>query len=91
MDIALTQIRGIGPARLKAFEAAGIRTVRELVMFLPKEYRDLTQTVPLALIKPGEAAAVRVRVAGEVSERRDRKSTRLNSSHPTTSSMPSSA
>ena len=73
MDISLSQIRGIGPARVRAFEAAGIRTVRELVMFLPKEYRDLSHTVPLSELKPGEAAAVRVRVAGEVSERRARR------------------
>ena len=73
MDISLTGIKGIGPARLKAFEAAGIRTVRELVMFLPREYRDLTHTVPLAALKPGDTAAVRVRVAGEVSERRARR------------------
>ena len=73
MDISLSQIKGIGPARLKAFEAAGIHTVRELVMFLPKEYRDLSHTVPLAALSAGEAAAVRVRVAGEVSERRARR------------------
>ena len=73
MDISLSQIKGIGPARLKAFEAAGIRTVRELVMFLPREYRDLTQTVPLCELKAGDVAAVRVRVAGEVSERRARR------------------
>ena len=75
MDIALTGIRGIGPARLKAFEAAGIRTVRELVMFLPREYRDLSAPVPLNALKPGDTAAVRVRVAGEASERRARKLT----------------
>ena len=73
MDISLSQIKGIGPARLKAFEAAGIRTVRELVMFLPKEYRDLTQTVPLEELRAGDTAAVRVKVAGEVSERRARR------------------
>ena len=73
MDISLSQIRGIGPARVKAFENAGIRTVRELVMFLPKEYRDLSNTVSLALLKPGEPATVRVRVAGEVSERRAKR------------------
>ena len=73
MDFSLSQIKGIGPARVKAFEAAGIRTVRELVMFLPKEYRDLSHTISLAELQPGEAAAVRVRVAGEVSERRARK------------------
>ena len=73
MDISLSQIKGIGPARLKAFEAAGIRTVRELVMFLPREYRDLTATVPLAGLRPGDTAAVRVRVAGEAVERRARR------------------
>ena len=73
MDFSLSTIKGIGPARLKAFEAAGIRTVRELVMFLPKEYRDLDAAVPLAELKPGDTAAVRVRVAGEVSERRARR------------------
>ena len=73
MDISLKGIKGIGPARLKAFEAAGIRTVRELTMFLPKEYRDLSATVPLAGLRPGDTAAVRVRVAGEVTERRAKR------------------
>lgn len=73
MDFSLSQIKGIGPARLKAFEAAGIRTVRELVMFLPRDYRDLTQTVPLAGLRAGDTAAVRVKAAGEVSERRARR------------------
>ena len=61
MDISLSQIKGIGPARLKAFEAAGIRTVRELVMFLPRDYRDLSHTVPLGSIQPGDTVAVHVR------------------------------
>ena len=73
MDISISQIKGIGPARLKAFQAAGINTVRELVMFLPKEYRDLTQTVPLAELRAGDVAAVRVKVAGEAFERRARR------------------
>ncbi len=73
MDISLSRIKGIGPARLKAFEAAGITTVRELVMFLPKEYRDLTQTVPLAELKPGDTACVKVKVAGEASQRRAKR------------------
>ena len=73
MDISLSQIRGIGPARLKAFEAAGIRTVRELVMFLPREYRDLSRITPLCELKAGEPAAVRVRMTGELNERRARR------------------
>ena len=73
MDIALSSIKGIGPARLKAFEAAGIRSVRELVMNLPREYRDLSQITPLNALQPGDNACVRVRVAGQVSEQRARK------------------
>ena len=73
MDIPLTSIKGIGPARMKAFEAAGIRSVRDLVMFLPKDYRDLSQFTPLNEIRPGQLWSVKVRVAGEVSQRRARR------------------
>ncbi len=73
MDISLSTIRGIGPARLKAFEAVGIRSVRDLVMFLPRDYRDLSEFVPLDSVRPGETVSVRVRVAGEASQRRARK------------------
>ena len=73
MDVSLSGIRGIGPARLKAFHEAGIDSVRDLVMFLPKDYRDLTAFTPLCGIRPGETVSVRVRVAGEPSQRRARK------------------
>ncbi|MDO5323636.1 MAG: ATP-dependent DNA helicase RecG [Clostridia bacterium] len=72
-DVSLSTIRGIGPARLKAFEAAGIRSVRDLVMFLPRDYRDLSAFTPLSEVRPGETVSVRVRVAGEASQRRARK------------------
>ena len=73
MDRSLSGIRGIGPARLRAFEEAGIRSVRDLVMFLPRDYRDLSSFTPLNEIRPGETVSVRVRVAGEPSQRRARK------------------
>ena len=72
-DVSLSTIRGIGPTRLKAFEAAGIRSVRDLVMFLPRDYRDLSAFTPLSEVRPGETVSVRVWVAGEVSQRRARK------------------
>ena len=72
-DVSLSTIRGIGPARLKAFEAAGIRSVRDLVMFLPRDYRDLSAFTPLCEVRSGETVSVRVRVAGEASQRRARK------------------
>ena len=42
-------------------------------MFLPKDYRDLSVFTPLNEVQPGEMVAVRVRVAGEPSQRRVRK------------------
>ena len=73
MDYQLTQIKGIAEKRAEAFAAAGIRTVRELVMFLPKEYRDLNDITPLCDLRPGDTACVKVRVAGEASVRFARK------------------
>ena len=73
MDVSLNGVRGIGPARLKAFHEAGIDSVRDLVMFLPRDYRDLTAFTPLDEIQPGETVSVKVRVVGEPSQRRARK------------------
>ena len=75
MDISLGSIRGIGPARLKAFEAAGIRSVKDLVLYLPRDYRDLTEFKALRELQPGDVASVKVRVAGEAVQRRIRKMT----------------
>ena len=73
MERSLGEMRGVGAARLKALNAAGFYTVKDLVMNLPREYRDMTVTVPICALKAGENAALRVRVSGEVSERRAKK------------------
>ena len=66
-DMSLESLRGIGPKRREALEKAGIRTARDLVSYLPREYRDLTDVRPLADLQPGESAAVRARVVGGAS------------------------
>ncbi len=58
MDVDLSRIRGIGPARLKALKADGIKTVRQLLLRLPAEYRDLTRVVPIDQLSEGQTAAV---------------------------------
>ena len=73
MNIPLSEVKGIGPARLKALADAGIYTVRELVMYLPKEYRDMLKSTPLCEVRPGETYACRVKVAGDVAEQRAKK------------------
>ena len=69
----LSEIRGIGPARLKALNDAGIHTVRELASLLPRDYRDLSAITPLDALIAGQPAAVRVRVTGEAREQRAKK------------------
>ena len=69
----LSQIRGIGPARLKALNDAGIFSVRDLAMLLPRDYRDLSAITPLDALVAGQPAAVRVRVTGEAREQRAKK------------------
>ena len=60
MSLSLSQIRGIGLARLKALNDAGIWTARDLALMLPRDYRDLTNVTPLAALQAGVPAAVRV-------------------------------
>ena len=64
----LSRLPGLGPARVRALEKAGVRTLRDLVMRLPVAYRDLTAPTPLSQARPGLACAVAVRVVGEATE-----------------------
>ncbi len=43
LDKLISAIPGVGPARAKAFELAGIRTVKDLLCCLPKDYIDLDE------------------------------------------------
>lgn len=49
----LKDLKGVGAARLKALEAAGIGTLAELLMTLPSSYRDTTSSTPLRDVFPG--------------------------------------
>ncbi|MEG1192134.1 MAG: ATP-dependent DNA helicase RecG [Clostridia bacterium] len=70
MDAPLSSLKGVGPARLEALKAAGIDTVRQLLLSLPVDYRDLTQVRPLGSLRAGEQAAIEVFVKGPVTQRR---------------------
>ena len=70
MDIPISQVKGIGPARVKALAEAGIDSVRDMIMYLPREYRDMLEVAPLSEARAGETIACRVRVAGDVTVQR---------------------
>ncbi|MDO4740188.1 MAG: ATP-dependent DNA helicase RecG [Eubacteriales bacterium] len=69
-DIPLKDVRGIGPARLKALTGAGITTVRALVAYLPSRYIDLTDVREIGSLMGGEVCPVRARICGPIRERR---------------------
>jgi ATP-dependent DNA helicase RecG len=56
MPSELTRLTGLGPKREKALEAAGIRTLRELVYHVPRRYVDRTKLTPIATLGEGDDA-----------------------------------
>ena len=72
MDVNLSEIRGIGKTRLQALKADGIETVRQLLLRLPAEYRDLTRVTPIDALREGETAAVAGRIETPRSFRKGR-------------------
>jgi ATP-dependent DNA helicase RecG len=60
----LADVRGIGPARARALEKAGLRTVLDLVLWLPHRYEDRREVRPVASAMAGEAVTLRGTLSG---------------------------
>ncbi len=58
----VSALKGVGTARAAAFQKLSVYTVKELLYFLPREYRDLSVPTPVAQLVHGEFAAVRLQV-----------------------------
>lgn len=52
--LRLEAIKGVGPKTALQFAAAGIETVEDLVLFLPRKYEDYSQVVAIRDIRPGK-------------------------------------
>ena len=63
--LPLTAIKGVGEARAKALRQLGVNTVGDLLRFLPRDFQDFSEARPVASLKHGEMAAVRVRILEE--------------------------
>lgn len=55
---ALSSLHGVGAARLKALENAGILNLRDLLFTLPTAYKDTLNPVPVAELVPGKSTCV---------------------------------
>lgn len=51
----LENIKGVGPKTAEQFAAAGLRTVADLIDFLPRTHEDFSVVVPIADIQPDKA------------------------------------
>ena len=64
---SIENMKQVGETRAKAYEKLGITSPYDLLFHYPRSYVDFTKTV---------------KIADAEAEKLDRKSTRLNSSHP---------
>lgn len=64
-QILIGQLKGVGTKRAEAFAAAGICMAETLLYRLPRDYLDYSKCVPVAALKNGMQAAVRVRISAD--------------------------
>lgn len=57
----LSELQGVGKARLEAMHAAGIFSLRDLLFAVPFRYRDVSQCTTIESARPGERAALHLR------------------------------
>jgi len=58
----LSRLTGVGPKRLKALQAAGLHTLRDLVYHVPRRYVDRTRVTPIATLREGDDAFFTCRI-----------------------------
>lgn len=54
----LEDLKGLGKVRIETLRAAGIISLRDLLYYMPKGYKDTVHPVPLKDVQPYEPAAV---------------------------------
>jgi ATP-dependent DNA helicase RecG len=67
-------VRGVGPARAKALEGAGIKSVEDLVLYAPRRYIDRSHCTPVSDLAEGMQVTILAEVlaAGATRGRRSR-------------------
>jgi ATP-dependent DNA helicase RecG len=58
LDTPLVYVKGVGPARGAMFEAKGLLTVEDLLLYVPFRYEDRSNVKTIKELAPGEMATV---------------------------------
>ena len=66
---AVTCLRGIGPRKAEALAKLNIATLEDLVYFLPRDYEDRRNRLPIAELEEGVTAVVTARVRLVIGDR----------------------
>ncbi len=72
LERPVTEVSGVGPSRAEKLERLGVRTLRQLVLHVPRTYSDRRFFTPIRDLTPGEESTVR----GEILETTVRRSRR---------------
>ncbi|MBQ3261149.1 ATP-dependent DNA helicase RecG [Candidatus Saccharibacteria bacterium] len=70
---SISTVKGVGPKTEAILNKAGIRTIKDLLYYLPRTYENFTETTKLSEIRPGKVV-----VRGKISDLRIIKTTRRN-------------
>ena len=69
----VSTIRGVGPKTEKILNKAGIKTIGDLLYYLPRTYDNFTETTKLSEIKPGKVV-----IRGKISDLKTTQARRRN-------------
>ncbi len=64
LDSEVQFLKGVGPKNAGVLSKLGIKTVGDMLFYLPRRYEDRTNLPPITHLKPGQYATVRGRIAG---------------------------
>jgi len=64
LDTDVQFVKGVGPRNAEGLAKVGLRTVRDLLYYLPRRYEDRRNLPPIGKARPGEFATIRGRIIG---------------------------
>src|SRR3982074_1469239 len=62
LDMPVTYLKGVGPARAEALRRLGVITARDLLFHIPRRYEDASTISPISSLEPGMEGTIIGRV-----------------------------